>query len=146
MEDDKPTSIVYDHCVNVYEEMKNQSREEERGLVYEGHLTKLFNSLQLSTPYYTSVKNHLTAMGCIEQLRRGGGNAPSRWLLLAEPDEETFNDIVDQKRSKTGRVAVVEQRVRDLVVMLTEVSNRVQVLESRTLGDHAHNPSGGSHV
>lgn len=127
-EEQKPTSIIYDHCVRVYDEMHAQSREEQldltdpdsefgnthQALVYEGHLTKLFANLQLSTPYYTSVMNHLKAMGCVEQLRRGGGNSPSRWMLVRPPSEESFNSIENQKRLSRGKVAALEQQVRDL--------------------------------
>lgn len=142
-EEQKPTSIIYDHCVRVYEEMHAQSREEEldfadpgdgefvnkhQVLVYEGHLTKLFAGLQLSTPYYTSVMNHLKAMGCVEQLRRGGGNSPSRWMLVRPPAEEAFNSIENQKRLSRGKVAALEQQVRDLSRTVADLYARVDAL------------------
>jgi len=139
VDDDRPTSVVFDHCVKVYAEMAAQSLEEvisasehpddpaNHMLVYEGQLTKLFGALALSTPYYTSVMNHLKSMGCVEQLRRGGGNSPSRWRLLREPDEDSFRSIEGMKRSRTGKTAALEQQVRDLNKRLhaaeTELSN-----------------------
>lgn len=123
MDDEKPTSVIFDHCTNVYEEMEKQAREEDiigpNGadtiLVYEGHLTKLVTGhLQLATPYYTQVMNHLKAMGCVDQLRRGGGNSPSRWALRRKPDEGTFKSVESMNRRSTGKVAVLEQQVRDL--------------------------------
>jgi len=123
--EERPTSVVFDHCVSVYNEMHQQSREEAgEGLIYEGHLTKLITGdLGLATPRYTAVMNHLKAMGCVEQIRRGGGGSPSRWRLISAPVEETFRSIEDMKRPTTGKFAVVEQQVRDL-------NRRVLALES----------------
>lgn len=131
--DDRPTSIVFDHCKAVYEEMEEQSRtevispsdhEDDPGnhmLVYEGHLTKLFAQLALSTPYYTTVMNHLKAMGCVEQLQRGGGNSPSRWRLLRRPDEDAFRSVEGMNRSRTGKTAALEQQVRDLTKQVNDL-------------------------
>lgn len=123
--DEKPISIVFTHCKSVYDEMMQQAREETlnddelegtvKAMVYEGHLTKLVTGdLGLATPRYTIVLKHLKAMGCIEQLQRGGGGAPSRWRLLQAPDEDAFRVIVDMKRPTSGKVAVVEQQLRDM--------------------------------
>lgn len=142
--DDSPTSIVFSHCVSVYNEMEEQSRtevispsdhsddENNHMLVYEGHLTKLFAQLSLSTPYYTTVMNHLKAMGSVEQLQRGGGNSPSRWRLLRRPDEEAFRSVEGMNRSRTGKTAALEQQVRDLTKQVNELRTMVDDL----LGHH----------
>lgn len=131
MEDeDRPTSMVYDHCVRVFKEMQSQARAEEDGLIYEGHLTKLFANLQLPTPYYTTVMNHLKSMNCVEQLRRGGGNSPSRWVLIAEPNEEAFKSIENVRRRSHGKVAGLEQQVRDLTRQVNALTTKVTTLES----------------
>jgi hypothetical protein len=131
--DDKATSVVFDHCVRVYREMEAQSRvenvEDAVWLVYEGYLTKLFGSLQLSTPYYTKVREMLKVMGCIEQLRRGGGNTPSRWRLVREPNEESFNSFVGMKHSSGGRLARAEQELRSAHKRITSLDNRIERLE-----------------
>lgn len=126
---EKPTSVVYDHCVSVYNEMSEQAREEPEGLVYEGHTTKLFAQLALATPYYTTVMDHLKAMGCVEQLRRGGGNSPSRWRLLRQPDEDAFRSIEGMNRSRSGKTAALEQQVRDLSRRVTTTETKVEALE-----------------
>ena len=121
--EDRPTSVVFDHCKSVYDEMVQQAREEPMEgelrdltqLVYEGHLTKLVTGhLGLATPRYTAVMNHLKAMGCVEQIRRGGGSSPSRWRLIQRPDEESFRSIEAMNRPVSGKIAAVEQQVRDL--------------------------------
>lgn len=113
-EEEKPTSMVFDHCISVYDEMRAQARPEDEGLIYEGYLTKLFGQLQMATPYYSSIMKHLKTMGCVEQIRRGGGNTPSRWLLVRPPNEESFRSFEQLKRPRTGKIAAVEQRLRDL--------------------------------
>lgn len=124
-DEDRPTSVVFDHCKNVYMEMLQQARQEEdNGLVYEGHLTKLITGdLGLATPRYTEVMRHLKTMGCVEQLRRGGASSPSRWRLVQAPDEQAFKSVEGMLRPSGGKVAVVEQQLRDL-------NRRVQALES----------------
>ncbi len=128
--EDRPTSMVYDHCKRVFEEMQSQARKEEDGLIYEGHLTKLFANLQLPTPYYTTVMNHLKSMNCVEQLRRGGGNSPSRWVLIAAPNEEAFKSIEHVRRRSHGKVAGLEQRVRDLTRQVNTLTTRVTTIEA----------------
>lgn len=118
------TKVMYDHCVRVYQAMYAEATKDKPtasahekmhgGPVYVGHFTKLFSELGLSTPYYTAVKRHLVNMGCIEQLRRGGGSSPSKWILRKEPDEEAFNSFETMKARKTGKSAAQDQQIRDL--------------------------------
>lgn len=133
--DDRPTSMVFDHCVRVYAEMEEQSRVEntpsdEVWLVYEGYLTKLFASLQLSVPYYTKVMDVLKAMGCLEQIRRGGGNATSRWRLVRAPEEDSFNSFVSMKRVGKGRLAQCEQEIRSAHKRIADLTNRIERVEA----------------
>jgi hypothetical protein len=100
-EQDVPLPAVFEHAVTVYRRMESEAELVNYGetgdggadikrLVWEGHLTKLFSSLHFSVPYYTSVTRELKRMGCISQIRRGGGNAASKWQLHHEPTEELF--------------------------------------------------------
>jgi hypothetical protein len=132
LEERKPTSAQFEHCVNVWGEMRTQSTKErldpsdpdaEYVDVYEGHLTKLFAGLGMATPYYTTVMQALKQMGCVEQIRRGGGNSPSRWVLVNPPEEEMFRNYEALKRGGKGKYAMLEQRTNDL-------AKRVSVLES----------------
>lgn len=106
----KPTPVMYDHCVTVYTKMA----EEATGDQYEGFSTKLVQSCGLPSPYYTAVMRRLKEMGCIEQVRRGGGNAVSVWKLITPPTEELFEAIDLSTRRKPTRYEFVEQQVRDL--------------------------------
>jgi len=129
VDDEKPTAALFEHCVKVYNEMTEQARDEEDGLIYEGFLTKLFQGLQLSTPYYTSVMGKLKQMGCVESLRRGGGSTPSRWRILAEPTEESFNSFQKTNKVPHGKHAVLEQQFRDLSKRFAEMETRIEYLE-----------------
>lgn len=114
VEELKPIATLYDHCVTIFNEMSAQARDtEENGLVYEGHLTKLFQDCGMAQPMYTSVRQQLMNMGCIFQLRRGGGGAMSKWKILKEPTEEDFREAKSLRKPLTGKMAIVEQQMRD---------------------------------
>lgn len=128
LEEEQALPAIYEHACNVYRLMESTARlitMEARGLqeemlVWEGHLTKLITGepLHLSVPYYTAVTRELKRMGCIRQLRRGGGNAPSQWQLLTEPTEQLFRNeydyVASSKRKANNRIEALEQGLRAL--------------------------------
>lgn len=116
---------LFEHAVRVYEEMKKNSEVDENygdNVVYEGHLTNLFKKLRLSVPYYTSIKNQLVGMGCIEQVRRGGGNATSRWVLWKEPDLAEWKDFAPARARRGNATTMMQAQIKAL-------SDRVAKLE-----------------
>lgn len=138
--DDRPMKALYDHCVLIFEEMfkeavpeeaveGNDGPEETGYMLWTGHLTQLFARLGMSTPYYTTVMQALKKMGCVEQIKRGGGNAMSKWRLVRKPEEEYFHAAEKLKKPTSGTVKGIEQQVRDL-------NNRVLVLEDALLQGH----------
>lgn len=111
---------IFEHACNVYKTMEADAvlywrdpQDQDKGklLVWEGHLTKLITGLNLSVPYYTSVTRELKRMGCIRQMRRGGGNATSQWELLREPSEELWRD-------NSTRTSGISSRKGDKLTML----------------------------
>lgn len=138
-EDEKPMPALWGYTQRVYSAMEDEAEAEElpgeveegedqpTGLVYTGHLTSLFQTMAIPNPYYTHVTRMLKAMGCIQQLRRGGGPSMSKWLLIAPPTEEAFLEVESGKSTmaRKGKVAALEQRIRDL-------NKRVTVLEDIT--------------
>jgi hypothetical protein len=143
-----PLPAIFEHACNVYKEMESEAElvvendsmhPEEHKLVWEGHLTKLFARLHLSVPYYTSVTRELKRMGCIRQLRRGGGNAASQWLIMTAPTEELFRDestvTGHQSTRRKTALAIMEQRVNDLAkrVLKVESDNEliIQILHEK---------------
>lgn len=134
--EEKPVSTLFGHCVTVYDEMKRQARMEDVNevptLVYEGHLTRLvLQGVNLSAPYYTSVLKALKAMGCVYQLKRGGGGATSKWSLLQAPTEDDFRNMKTMNKPLSGKLAQLEQQMRDMNRRLLEAETRLNLLDGR---------------
>jgi hypothetical protein len=120
---------VYSHAVSVYGRMFEQcklvvpSDGTKEMAVWEGSLVDLITKqLYLSTPYYTSVTRLLKAMGCVKQLKRGGGSGLSQWELISQPTEEKYWEIEHGDAPVTPRQWVpraefeaLEQRHKDLL-------------------------------
>jgi len=135
---------LYEHACRVYDEMYKHSSVEEHQQgsmftaslrVYDGHLTQLFKKLMLSVPYYTTIKNQLIGMGCIEQLRRGGGNATSKWVLWSRPELEAWKEFAPKKARRgnatqqmQGQIKALHERVASLEVNLIGLAVQVEYL------------------
>jgi hypothetical protein len=119
-----PTPVMFDHCLTVYKKMAEEATDD----LYEGFSTKLVQSCGLPSPYYTAVMRRLKEMGCIEQLRRGGGNAVSVWKLIRPPTEFLFDAIDLSNRRKPTRYDSVEQKVRDLNARVLEMETVINVI------------------
>lgn len=130
---------LFEHCCRTYKEMLRQAKavvqptygdEQSAGqiIVYEGFFTQLVtNSLNLSVPYYTNIRQALLRMGCIKQLKRGGGTSPSQWELIYEPTLEAFYNARPSKIPKQTKDDAVQQQILDL-------SNRVNTLNDQVDG------------
>lgn len=135
---DNPLSSLpadYEHCVNVYKAMAEVARprivEDVELSVYEGTLTKLFNKLGLSTPYYTRCMADLKRMRCVEQLRRGGGGAPSLWVLHYCPTPDIWRNTEHRRgKNKQSKTASLEQKVADHNVRLNKVEAFIDQLKN----------------
>lgn len=92
---DAPAAMLYQHCESAYNKMLESAKRVDGAVVWEGALTRLITrDLNLSIPYYTSITRTLRAMGCIRQLKRGGGTAGSQWELINDPTEDKFNEVL----------------------------------------------------
>lgn len=126
---------LYGHVQSVYKEMLSQAQnvQTEEGInmtVYEGMLVNLITStLNLSVPYYSKCMNTLKAMGCVKQLRRGGGTSKSQWELLSEPTEAAFKQHIDDKPKaprKPSKVDMHDQQIRNLTSRVNELETLVK--------------------
>src|SRR5262245_56841836 len=128
---------LFTHCETVYTAMLaksvTKSAEGVQIQVYEGAGTKLFAELGLSTPYYSNVMTALKGMDCVRQLRRGGGGAPSQWLLVQPPTKELFAALPDPSE-KALADAVQQQQLNDM-------NRRIQKLE-KAVFDREGSPLG----
>jgi len=127
--DDDNTPVMYDHCVAVYNRMADEAviKESEAGVriaVWEGFLTRLIqNDLNLAVPYYSSVRANLVRMGCMRQLRRGGGSAKSQWEVIKPPTRTLFENAEATGNARLRQKDTQKQQVNDL-------SQRVGKLEA----------------
>lgn len=139
MEDteDKPTSAlpaIFEHCCSVYKAMaaraETRTVDDAEVLVYEGALTKLFrDQLGLSVPYYTSSLGELKRMGCLAQLRRGGGGAPSIWALYFEPTPDIWRNTIHRTvRTKASKTAATDAKINDINSRLNKVEKTLHGL------------------
>jgi hypothetical protein len=147
----EPTSAppaLYDHCVNTYRAMLAEARTitptgstdelteadlpDNSIIVYEGFLTQLVTSkLNLSVPYYTSIRRKLLDMGCVRQLKRGGGTSPSQWELIYEPSLQAFTEATPRKTPTQDKEAAVQEQLDNMNSRLSQVEANVQgVMES----------------
>lgn len=124
---DTTPEALFLHCQTVYKTMMEhaQAREDEEThsvmIVYEGILTNLvLKECNLSAPYYSSVTQALKGMGCIRQLKRGGGTAPSLWELITEPTLEVFRERKPAK-PRSDRVSMLQDQVDSLTGRVTEL-------------------------
>lgn len=121
---------LFQHCESVYAAMLEESTIQDidghDATVYQGFLTRLITKLSLPNPYYTYITNALTEMGCILQLRRGGGSTPSLWLLRCAPTIELYTEHAgDTNYSKRhDKYAALQQQMNDL-------NRRVTALEAQ---------------
>lgn len=129
-----PTVVpaMFEHAQRVYDTMHQASRKESVGersiLVYEGHLTGLFKKLLLPQPYYTKIKNMLVAMGCIEQLRRGGGNGTSKWVVWHAPELEAWKTTEAKRPSRGNAQTMHGQMIKDLASRVDKLEQVVEAL------------------
>jgi hypothetical protein len=106
--------MLLQHCEAVYKKMQETAQPATEGFVFTGVLTQLFEDVGLGQPYYTAVMRKLKGMDCVRQIRRGGGQQPSKWLLLQPPSQELYNLPEASTGMPRGKRAVVEQQHRDL--------------------------------
>jgi hypothetical protein len=126
---------MWDHLKKIYEFMESHSEEttdnEQSIKVYEGFTTRMFQEASVPVPYYGKILDALTEMGCISQLRRGGGTSPSMWALWKPPEYDAYM-VIHRKEPinpKIGKSQVLEQRMDALEA-------RLQGLDiARALGD-----------
>ena len=138
---DKSPESLFLHCETAYRGMLNSAKgrvvfddqlnAEQTIIVWEGMLTQFITGeLHLSVPYYTKITRELKRMGCIEQLKRGGGTAPSQWRLLTEPTLEAYESNRPRKAQKQGPQAAMQKQLDDhgrrLLVLEQALSNIIK--------------------
>jgi hypothetical protein len=129
----KPSMFM--HCEAVYDKMRAEAREvfedDVPFVVWEGYLTKLVKSLNMPSPYYSAIRNALTDMGCIKQLRRGGGNSKSQWEMIKPPVLDAYQELPDptaKRGVEASDMAYLKQRVADQATRIDRLESNVETL------------------
>jgi hypothetical protein len=130
MSEEAPPKL-FEHCSTVYEAMKAEATVDKGKLVYENFLTQLFAEKKLAIPYYTAVMQRLKAMGCVQQLSRGGGNTPSRWQIIREPDWDTFAVYEERRHKQNTKAGQTQDMVKQLASRYNELESRLEVTEAQ---------------
>jgi len=137
---DESLPVMFQHCAEVYDRMLQEAKpktvnesEQIVLMIWEGFLTRLITQdLRHSVPYYTAITQALRSMGCIEQIRRGGGSAPSQFVLHKAPTAELWSEsstAFPSSRKTTGKVNAIEQQIRTLNTRL----NNVEVMQEQLM-------------
>lgn len=124
------------HTQTIYNLMRANAVEQvladqSTALVYEGYYTSLFVEAEMPMPYYTKVTRLLKTMGCIRQLRRGGGAAMSQWEVLDPPNLQDFEvalRLVEARNPTKSKTASNTQSILDLTERVTFLEDGFQKL------------------
>lgn len=123
---------LFMHCCTVWDEMNAKAEdtvyEGQPVRMYEGYLTRLFEGLHLSVPYYSSVMRMLKQMDCVRQLQRGGGGSKSKWAVMQRPTEDLWKAAQGPTGTKK-KVAKDSEWKDSIVQMLNDMRKRVENLE-----------------
>jgi len=122
---------MYKHIQNAYASMlkkakKHKTPEGETVVIYEGFHSVLFQTLGLKGPQLVQVVRLLEATGAAQQLSRGAGKQPSRWLLHKNPSLSAFK----KARTKLQLPTTQQQRTSDMTIALNVLIRRVEILEN----------------
>jgi hypothetical protein len=144
--EDQPVAQNFRNCVEVYKIMASEAdvlSAQQTGsvpmTVWEGFTTKLIvERMGLSVPYYSSIRRELIRMGCIKQLRRGGGTSPSQWELLREPTEELWHNAPAKRTYASSMQDAAAQQIADIIRRLSRLEENFDVLV-RAVAEHGGN-------
>jgi len=131
---------LYEHCCKVYKVMLSEAMAlpvvdgvgdsestaniEDTVMIWEGMFTKLITvQCHLAVPEYSRVRSALLRMGCVKQLRRGGGGSPSQYELCFEPTFERFKNQLETKVPQQTKESQVDQIIQALNTRVTELED-----------------------
>lgn len=139
----QPVPALFAHCQEVYRAMDRATETEiidgVPAKVWTGYTTKLFRKLDLSVPYYSSIKHALETMDCIRQYQRGGGGSPSKWIMVQVPtpelwDSKNLTDVMRARRTGGKNAVTQSQQQRDLSGRVAELEKQIPILMNAMAG------------
>src|SRR5438552_16082227 len=135
----------FGHAIKVYSMLEREAVgvvREDGTIVrqWTGFFTHTIKDAGFSSAYYSRIKPLLIELGCVTQVRRGGGTAPTVFILNHPPVVDDFHQF-ETRRHKRVRVVDLAQRLGalediligwDLKDALRNLDERLQVLEGRS--------------
>lgn len=94
--------------------------------VFHGSTTGILDDLEINRGYYSRIFSQLKAGGCIEQLRRGGGNGASMWIIRRPPSAETTRKATINIAHASGDAKMVANA--ELVRRIEEIDTKLFAL------------------
>lgn len=128
---------IWHHAKRVYDLMEENAVVQTLDgygevLVYEGFLTHLFQTTGMSTPYYSKVTRVLEGTKAAAQIRRGGGSAPSQWVLFNAPTNEMLEEFERREgKSTRGKRSALQQQLNDVNSRVLEIEDYIDDLVER---------------
>lgn len=125
-----------DHAKAVLARMVAESRE---GL-WQGSLTEVVTDVAHPS-YYTKITKRLKAVGAIEQIKRGGGGAPSVWQILNANPDFTVSYLPASEKPKASdfeaRLDKLEQEVYGFNTKqaIADLALEIQSMRKLIVGD-----------
>ena len=109
---------MWEHVKRTYFAMRVASETSEGRVYYTGFISSLmFDELGVPVPYYGKVLGILKLMGCVAQIRRGGGRSQSQWELFEEPTLENFEKAWEQYKGPP-KTDPMEAKMKDVTRMV----------------------------
>lgn len=118
-------------CRTLYEAMDKSAEDTPEGRFWVGPLTVLLRDISQSgtSSNYSQVVGAMTDMGCISQIKKGGGKAPSVWRLDRPPSSEISHLISNTRNNyKSQRQEQSDNRVTALNERLTRVEKDIAAI------------------
>lgn len=122
---------LLEKCIKIYAAME----AEAEGDVWAGSTTALFDGEEgVSRSSYTQVKDALESMECIKQVQRGGGTAPSIWMLVQPPTEELYQNTRGKPtRQAYDKQKIMKQQLSTVIERLSAAETEILKLRTRVL-------------
>jgi hypothetical protein len=111
---------LWGHTQRVFKSMKDGAELDDEGrLIYKGYITHLFRNCNVPVPTYGPVLDILKRIGCITQVKRGGGGAMSEWQILDDLELDAFMAMLGKDMAKSSarpnsKFPAIDQQLDDI--------------------------------
>lgn len=125
----------YTRSVVIYEKLLEDAEDTGEGtFIWTGFMTEVFKDSGVGKNLYSTILKVLQSMGCISQLQRGGGTAPSVWVLHQAPAPELYRKQMDWYKNKAtavGNTAPMAQRIAHLEKQVEVLADELDNLKMK---------------